>query len=409
LSELDIADAQAAALSLVGPLPSVLTPLADALGRVLATDLRARWPLPGGDVATMDGWAVRSADLLAHPADARVRLRRAGESAAGRPLDRPLVAGEAARIFTGALLPPDADAVVAQEDTETDADGVLVDRARVGAFGRGHFMRAAGSDVAADARLLAAGAVLGPGELALLAGCGHAAAPVHRTPRVAMLCTGDELVPVGARPQRGQVVSSNGLMLGLQAREAGADIVDLGAVVDRAPELRHALERGLEADLLVTCGGISVGDHDLVLPTLLGLGAELHFRRVRMRPGRPTTLATLTLADRTVPVFALPGNPASAHVAFELFVRPVLRALLGHTVHHRPTRELVLAAPAPADPRRTHVLRVRIAGDQALPLPDQTSGALRSIAGHDALAFLSPGTDPAPAGTRVPALLLTTP
>ena len=314
--------------------------------------------------------------------------------------------GEALRISTGAVLPPGADAVVAQEDCAVHGEHVEVDRDRVGAFGPGHFVRAAGSDVAASSLLLPAGVTLGPGELALLAGCGHSVVYVRRTPRVAILCTGDELVPVGAWPQRGQVVSSNGLMLAWQAREAGAEVIDLGVAGDEPGSLRVALERGLAADVLVTCGGISVGDHDLVLPTLIGLGAALVFRRVRLRPGRPTTLLQVSGPAGPVPVFALPGNPASAHVAFELFVRPALRRMLGHDEHLRPQRQVVLTGPAPRDSRRVHMIRARVVGDQATPLPDQTSGALRSIAGHDALVELSPGTGPLAAGATATAWML---
>jgi len=405
--ELDIAAAQQEALARAWPLPAVATDITAAHGRVLAEAPRARWDLPGADVATMDGWALRSVDLTAQ--GPRVRLRRRGESTAGHPYGELLGEGEALRISTGAVLPPGADAVVAQEDCAVQGEQLEVDLERVGAFGPGHFVRAAGSDVAAGATLLPAGALLGPGELALLAGCGHSLVHVHRAPRVAILCTGDELVPVGAWPQRGQVVSANGLMLAWQARAAGAEVVDLGIARDEPGELRLAIERGTgeDIDVLVTCGGISVGDHDLVLPTLIGLGATLVFRRVRLRPGRPTTLLELARAGSSpIPVFALPGNPASAHVAFELFVRPMLRRFSGHVRWQRPQQQVVLTQACSRDPRRAHVIRAAIVGDRATPLPDQTSGALRSIAGHDALVELAPGTGPAEAGTSATALLL---
>ena len=413
--ELDIAAAQQEALARVRPLATIAADLADAHGRVLAEAPCARWDLPGADVATMDGWAIRSADLVA-ASGPRVQLRRRGESAAGHPHGEALGQGEARRISTGAVLPPGADAVVAQEDCAVHGEHLEVDRDRVGVFGPGHFVRAAGSDVEAGSLLLPARAALGPGELALLAGCGHSVVHVHRAPRVAILCTGDELVPVGAWPQRGQVISANGLMLAWQAREAGAEVIDLGIARDDPDELRAALERGTSgvADILVTCGGISVGDHDLVLPTLIGLGASVVFRRVRLRPGRPTTMLEVPHPGgpasepygARIPVFALPGNPASAHVAFELFVRPVLRRMQGHMAWQRPQREVVLTHACPRDPRRAHVIRAVVAGDQATPLPDQTSGALRSIAGHNALIELAHGTGPAEAGTRATALLV---
>ena len=404
--ELDIHAAQRASLACVAPLPALDLDLHLALGRVLAHAPLARWDLPGADVATMDGWAVRSQDL--HPGGPHVRLHRRGESAAGHPTDAPLAPGHALRISTGAVLPPGADAVVAQEDCTLDGDLLTVDLQRVGPLAPGHFVRAAGSDLPAGTPLLAPGTRLGPGELALLAGCGHPRVHVHRAPRLAILCTGDELIPIGATPQRGQVISSNGLMLAAQARQAGAEVIDLGIARDDHDHLRAALERGLAADILVTCGGISVGDHDLVLPTLQrSIGAALIFRRVRLRPGRPTTLLEHTRDDAPpLPIFALPGNPASAHVAFELFVRPALLRMAGHLHGQRPRRSVTLTHPAPRDPRRVHMIRARVHGDLATPLPDQTSGALRSIAGHNALLELSSGTAPIPAGTTVTALLL---
>ena len=197
-------------------------------------------------------------------------------------------------------------------------------------------------------------------------------------------------------------------MLAWQAREAGAEVIDLGIARDEPESLRAALQRGLEADLLVTCGGISVGDHDLVLPTLIGLGGALVFRRVRLRPGRPITFITAPGPGGDIPVFALPGNPASAHVTFELFVRPALRRMQGRA-WERPRRAVALTTAAPRDLRRAHVVRARVVGDHATPLPDQTSGALRSVAGHDALLELPAGAGPLPAGSQVAAILLAGP
>lgn len=401
--ELDPDAALARVLACARPLPPRRVGLAQAHGRVLAEDLRARWALPGGDLSTMDGWALRAADL-SHPTDT-VALAIQGESAAGRPASAPLAPGAAARISTGALLPPGADAVVAQEDATREGATLRVDLARAGAIAPGHFVRRAGSDVAADALLLPAGARLGPGELALAASAGHAELLVHPAPRAAILCTGDELVPPGCPPGHGQIVSSNGLMLAALVEAAGGVAIDLGVAPDDRELLRAALDRarGL-ADLVLTSGGISVGDHDLVLPALRGLGLEPEFRRVRVRPGRPLTFGRLG----EVLVFALPGNPASTFVGFELFVRPALRRLAGRVPEPRPLRRLTLAAPAEGAGRRTHYVRARLREGRAEPLPNQASGALTSLRGCDALLIIPPGAG-LPAGAEVPALVLRDP
>lgn len=398
--EVDVAEALAAVLARARPLPGERVALAEGLGRALAEPLHARWPLPGADVSTMDGWAVRAEDLAA--SDFVVALQRRGESAAGHPQESPLAPGDAARISTGAVVPPGADAVVAQEDVAVHGDVIRVDLGRVGAFGPGHFVRRAGSDVAAGAEVLSPGTALGPGDLALAAAAGHAALAVHRAPRVAVLCTGDELVPIGREPGRGQVVSSNGLLLACQIREAGGVAIDLGIAGDEPGALQDALARGLAgADVLLTSGGISVGDHDLVYPALRALGLQPDFRRVRMRPGRPLTFGAIG----PVLAFALPGNPASSFVAFELFVRPLLRRLAGHAGDGRARRRLALASPAEGAGRRAHYVRARVREGLAEPLPSQASGALTSLRGCDALLAIPPGPG-LPAGAEVEAILL---
>jgi molybdopterin molybdotransferase len=401
--DLDVADAVARVLAECAPLPlEQADPLA-ARGRVLAADVHARWPLPGADVSTMDGWAVRAADLS--PGTPAALLRIAGESAAGHPQAAALAPGEAARISTGAVLPPGADAVIAQEDSERRDTDVHIDLARAGHVRPGLFVRRAGSDVEGGERLLSAGTVLGPGDLALAVAAGHVALPVHRAPWVGILCTGDELVPPGCAPGHGQVVSTNHVLLASQIREAGAIPFDLGLVGDDPDALREALARGLaSADVLLTSGGISVGDHDLVFPALRELGLRPAFRRVRLRPGRPLTFGRLGEAL----VFALPGNPASTFVGFELFVRPALRKLAGHPRPLRPLRRLTLAAPAASAGKRAHYVRARLHDGRAEPLPNQASGALTSLRGCDALLAIPPGPD-LPAGAEVDALVLRDP
>lgn len=402
IDELDVDAAVARVLAECAPLPAEPAAPLEARGRVLAADLHARWPLPGADVSTMDGWAVRAADLSSGTS---ALLDIAGESAAGHPLAAALPPGSAARISTGAVLPPGADAVVAQEDTERRGDRLHVDLARAGAVAPGHFVRRAGSDVAGGDLLLSAGDLVSAGDLALAVAAGHAALPVHRAPRVAILCTGDELVAPGCTPGHGQVVSSNGPLLAALIADAGALPRDLGLVGDDPDALRDALARAAaSADVVLTSGGISVGDHDLVYPALHALGLRPAFRRVRLRPGRPLTFGRLGDAL----VFALPGNPASTFVGFHLFVRPALRRLAGHPRPLRPLRRIVLAAAADGAGKRAHYVRARLQAGRAAPLPNQASGALTSLRACDALLAIPPGPG-LPAGAEVDALVLRDP
>jgi molybdopterin molybdotransferase len=267
-------------------------------------------------------------------------------------------------------------------------------------------VRRAGSDVDKDEPLLEAGTLLGHGDVALLASAGHAKIPVHRRPEVAVLCTGDELVPVGQTPAPGQLVSTNGMVLESQVRAAGGVSISLGSVGDDAAALRERLEQGLAADALVTSGGISVGDHDLVHDALVELGCTLSFHGVRLRPGKPTAFAT---RGQTL-VFALPGNPASSFVTFELFVRPVLRRLLGvRGDTKRPRKAVELTAEARGAGKRAHYLRGVVSGDRGTPLEQQISGDLRSISRVNALLVVPPGVPHMPPGARIEALLLDPP
>ncbi|MCY0991947.1 molybdopterin molybdotransferase MoeA [Nannocystis sp. ILAH1] len=459
--DLELADALARVLSACAPLPGERRALPAARGRVLAEALHARWAMPGADVSTMDGWAVRAADLSPgtarfgadgridmspgtvsamssgsagaggratgrpagdlssgtaaspiatgrtdlSPRTAEVELAVLGESAAGHPSAAVVGSGQAMRISTGAVLPPGADAVVAQEDVRRQGERLWIDLGRAGEIRPGHFVRRAGSDLTAGVEILSPRTALRPGDLALAAGAGHADVLVHRPPRVAVLCTGDELVDIGCPPGHGQVVSSNGLMLALQAEAAGAEVRDLGRVGDEPEALRRALaDAAASADVVLVSGGISVGDHDLVWPALLALGAEPIFRRVRLRPGRPLAFARLGDAR----VFALPGNPASTYVGFELFARPALRRLAGHLQVERPRRRVVLAAPAEGAGRRTHCVRARLVDGRAEPLPSQVSGALTSLRGCDLLVLVPPGPG-LPAGAEADALVLADP
>jgi molybdopterin molybdotransferase len=371
-----------------GSLPEQLVGIEAAIGRVLARPVHARWPLPSAPLSIMDGYAVRSQDLL----DARANgsgtlvLALASESAAGRPSDELLAPGTCMRIATGAVVPTGADAVVAQEDTRRVApDRIELSSTALAQIEPGRHIRPIGSDVA-DA--------------------------VRRRPVVAILSSGDELVRIGQIPGRGQIVSTNVMLLATQIREAGGEPLDLGFVPDTEAAVHAAIERAIEqADLLVGTGGISVGDHDLVLPMLERLGFEQRFRKLALRPGRPTTFGRLPRDHECTPllVLALPGNPAATMVAFELFGRPLLRALLGLPRHRwqRPFRSVELAAAVEGDRVREHFARAKLdEHGRAHPLTKQLSGALRSIADFDVLLRVPVGRTRVEAGESLPALFL---
>lgn len=407
-----VEEAQRLVLQHAAPLPSEDVPVAELDGRIAAAPLHARWDLPQRDVSIMDGYAVRSLDIATLRAcGSALVLTVRGESAAGHPSTEPLAEGVAARISTGAVLPAGADAVIAQEDTRREGDRVVIDGDALGTLTPGTFVRRRGSELHEDDVVARTGRRLGPGDIALLAGSGHATVPVTRRPTVAILSTGDELVAVGQRPRPGQVVSSNGLVLAALVRRAGAVPLDLGEVSDDRELLRAALARGLEqADVLVTSGGISVGDHDLVHAELMALGARTIFRGIALRPGKPTTFA---VTDGGF-AFGLPGNPASSLVAFTLLVHPLLRALAGVRGDPRllsiPVR---LRARARGSGRRAHYVRARRCGSipgeavtEAEPLTVQQSSDLCSIAGADLLLPIPAGVAELPAGSELRALVL---
>jgi molybdopterin molybdotransferase len=385
----------------VAPLPPERVPLAGALGRALAEDLVAEADLPAFDASTMDGYALRAADAPR----AGARLPVAFEVFAGAPAAGPLPPGSCCRIFTGAPLPAGADAVEQQEQVRRAGKAAVFRRAAA----RGRFVRRRGSDVAAGRPAAAAGAPLDPGTIALAAGVGRAEVLVHRRPRVAILPTGDELVPVGRLPGPGRIVETNGHALAAAARDAGAEAVLLPVARDDAAALRRALRAARGADVLVTTGGVSVGTRDLVRAALTAAGARLDFWRVAMRPGKPFTFGRWGATA----VFGLPGNPASALVTFELYVRPALRALAGLPGTGRLRIAARLAAAQEKPPELEVYLRVRLrparGGLVAVPLRSQTSGDLSSAAGHDALAVLPAGRSRLARGARVEAIVLRAP
>lgn len=350
---LSVAEASARILADVrGPLPAERVPLLDALGRVLATDVVAPLTLPPWDNSAMDGYAVRGEDVAAASAASPVALPVLETLAAGAFPSVAVAPRTATRIMTGAPLPEGADSVVRVEDTDGGAERVVVRDGR----DAGKNVRPRGEDMHAGDVVLRAGAALGAAQIGVLASCGAGAVDVHRRPRVAIVGSGDELVDLDRFHEAlagRKIVSSNSYTLHALVREAGGVPVNLGVAGDSAASLRERLERAAGCDLVVTTAGISVGEFDYTREVLAGLGAEMKFWKVRMRPGAPLGFGLLG----GVPWIGLPGNPVSAMVTFELFVRPVVRRMLGHGRLFRRPVPVTLEEPVTIGARLTHFLR----------------------------------------------------
>ena len=392
---MSVAEASARVLAGATPLPSESVPLSDAYGRVLTADLAALRTQPPEALSAMDGYAVRAADVATVP----VRLKIIGEVAAGHPFPGVVGAGEAARIFTGGVLPPGADTIVIQENTMRDGDTVLVN---TGA-GKGKHVRIAGLDFARGDVPLRAGRRLSDRDLALAAAMNHPTVPVHRRPRIAVLATGDELVMPGTNPGPGEIVYSNGFATMALARREGGEVLDLGIAPDRIDETVAAVRRAraAKADILVTSGGASVGDHDLVQKALASEGLELSFWQVAMRPGRPMMHGRLG----DMHVLGLPGNPVSAYVCSVLFLVPLIRRLVGRQDVDVPQEAAVLGRDLPANDERADYLRATLTigpDGQAVatPAPIQDSSMLVPLAQADCLVVREPHAPAAKAGSR---------
>ena len=386
-------EALAHVLAGASSLPAETVSLRHAVGRVLTEDLSALRTQPPSAVSAMDGYAVRAADIASAP----VTLRVIGEVAAGHPFHGAVGAGEAARIFTGGIMPTGADTVVIQEFTNRTGDKVAIDRPAV----RGRNVRNEGIDFARGIVLLHRGHRLTGRDVMLAAAMNHPVLPVHRRPRVAVFGTGDELVPPGTTPKPGEIVYSNGFALLALAETEGAETLDLGIVRDRIDDIVAAVRRARqwEADILVTSGGASVGEHDLVQRALRSEGLDLSFWRVALRPGRPMLHGRLG----GMQVLGVPGNPVSSYVCAFLFLAPLIRRLSGRADVVPAPEPALLGSDLPANDERADYLRATLApgpdGLVATPLRAQDSSLTAPLANAACLLIREPHAPAAAAGS----------
>lgn len=368
-------------------------PIRQALGRRLAANVTARLTQPPADLSAMDGYAVRFSDLPGP-------LKMVGESAAGHKFHGNVGPHEAVRIFTGAYVPVGADCVAIQEDAEVSGSFVGFPNDRPANMGAN--IRRRGLDFSEGQNLGGVGVAVSAAMLGLLAAAGLAELPVFRMPRVAILSTGDELVAPGSTPGDGQIVGSNGLMIASLLQEAGAIVEDLGIVADTREALQGAIQKAAGADILVTIGGASVGDHDLVKPVLESMGARLDFWRVAIRPGKP--LMAGTLGPQTV--IGLPGNPVSAFVCARLFLVPLIRRMGGNSTPFDQPIQARLSVPLPANGARRHFQRARLENGEIIPARGQDSSLLSTLSWANALLIQKENTPALEIGAIVDVLSL---
>ena len=389
-----VAEALKRVLADARPLPAEFVSLDDALGRVLTEDVVALRTQPPAAVSAMDGYAVRATDVTQAP----VTLKVIGEVAAGHPFAGQVGAGQAARIFTGGVMPAGSDTVIIQELTTQIGDAVTIQKTAA----KGRNVRVQGIDFVQHQVLLHEGRRLSDRDLMLAAAMNHSSVRVHRRPKVAVLGTGDELVAPGSTPGPGEIVYSNGFALTAIARNEGAEVRDFGIARDRIEDIVASVRRAREwgADILITSGGVSVGEHDLVQRALAAEGLDLSFWRVALRPGRPMMHGRLG----ELQVVGVPGNPVSSYVCAFLFVVPLIRRLAGRRDVERAPEFARLGRDLPANDERADYLRATLAagadGPIATPLPSQDSSLMAPLAKADCLVIREPHAPPASAGSE---------
>lgn len=362
-------------------LPAVSTLLLDSLGMVLAEDVRSPWDIPAADNSAMDGYAFSYDSLQGFS------LPVCGFLPAGTIRTEAIPPGQAIKIMTGAIIPSDCDTVVPIEDVLVNPTGITL---KTGSK-RGSHVRKRGGDVGAGELVFTAGTLIRPQEVGMLASFGCTEVPVYRKPVVAIIATGDELVEPGEERLPGKIVNSNSLSVAAQVLEAGGTPVMLGIARDDREVTHNMLQKGLQADVIITSGGVSVGDHDFVKEVIEEMGGELKFWKINMKPGKP--LAFAGVADK--PLFALPGNPVAAMVGFEMFVRPALLAMMGHTRIIRPLVKAVVTEPMCNNGDRPHLIRTQVEltdGKYHLKTTgDQSSARLASLTLGNALVLIPSG------------------
>lgn len=405
---LSVEEALDKVLAMFHVLEAESVPILEALGRVLAQDVYSDVDIPPHDNTAMDGYAVRAADTLGATPTHPVRLRVIENLAAGYMSRQTVTPGTAIRIMTGAPIPSGADAVIRFEDTHQADEWVDLFKA----VKPGENIRRAGEDVHRGELILPHGTPIRPQEIGMLASLGHATVQVIRRPRVAILATGDELVDLGEPLTPGKIRNANGYSNAAQVLRYGGVPVMLGIARDSQRDLTAKIRAGLEqgVDLFLTSGGVSVGDFDVVKQVLAAEG-KMTFWRVRMKPGKPLAFGTLKTADgRVVPMLGMPGNPVSVMVSFEIFARPALLKMQGHTHLVRPTFEATLMDEIPSKDERRHYVRVRVeryGNDyRAYLTGEQGSGILTSMVHANGLAIIPEDWTSAPAGSRVQVMML---